>query len=238
MKKTIVVLTATVVASVASAGLVWENDFNSPNTFFDPAPNPVDIHDGRDEAWLGAGTATTNASQQLVVKSGGSGQTRGLVRVLNPLNHAAQVDTTGDDSFYRFTFDIINVNADTTFNVQVLQGTRDAGLTPANTYNIDLLSATQGELTHTVTGSGTLTSLADVGFVQADNGTTATIDFEYDGTGDIVLVFDATANSASAWTRWTTTDNMSLNVIPEPATLGLVGTFGAAILFLRRKFFI
>lgn len=31
-------------------------------------------------------------------------------------------------------------------------------------------------------------------------------------------------------------DNFSGNVIPEPATIGLVGVFGAAVLFVRRRF--
>ena len=236
MKKATTLSTLLFVAGTASAGLVWENDFNAANTFFDPSPNPVPMNDGRDEAWLGAGSASINANN-LVLSTGGSSQTRGLVRALNPLNHVAQVDTTGDATFYRFTFDIISIGANTALDVQFLQGTRDSGTAPANTYNIDLLSGDAAELTHTTTGSGTLTSLFDVSYTALSNGTTAVIDFEYDGTGDIAMVFEAKATGGPLnFTQSTRTDNMSLEVIPEPATLGLVAVFGGAVLFLRRRF--
>lgn len=216
-KITAIFLAVLLVAGSASAGTIWENNFNSANTFFDPVSNPVDMHNGRDDAWLGAGTILINASDQLVIKSGGSGQTRGLVRALTT-NTTALVDTTGDASFYRFSFDIININATTDFNVNFLKGIRDAdGSNPeSNTYNIDLLSAIGADLTHTITGSGTLTTLIDNTYTSVSNGTTVSFDFEYDGIGDLVMVFDATGNNGVGWERYTTTDNWKLEVVPAP----------------------
>jgi len=236
MKKTPIISAMLLVAGVASAGLVWENDFNAANTFFDPPDNPTLIHDGREEVWLGANTANINGSSNLVLTTGGSSQTRGLTRILNPLNHVNQVDTTGDATFYRFSFDILTIGANTALDVQFLQGNRDSGLTPANSYNIDLLSGDAAELVHETTGTGSFNSLFDVSYTAADNGTTVFVDFEYDGTGDIAMVFEAKATGGPLnFTQYTTTDNMSLEVIPEPATLGLVAAFGGAVIFIRRR---
>lgn len=239
MKKQVIMAVLAVLAGTASATVIWQNDFNSPNTFFDPAPNPVDMHNGRDNAWLGAGTVSINGANQLLIKSAGSGQTRGLVRALTSSN-VALVDTTGDASFYRFSFDLVNMYNSTDFNVNFLKGTRDAdGSNPeANTYNIDLLSALGADLTHTTTGSGTLTSLFDNTYTSVSNGTTITVDFEYDGIGDLVMVFDTTGNNGVGWQRVATTDNWKLEVIPEPATLGLLATFGAGIIFIRKRFMV
>jgi hypothetical protein len=237
MKKTSIILAAVMAAGMVSATVVWQNDFNSANTFFNPAPNPVDMHNGRDDAWLGAGTVSINGSNQLNIKSAGSGQTRGLVRALTT-NNVALVDTTGDDTFYRFSFDVVNIFGQTDFNVEFLKGIRDAdGSNPeTNTYGIDLLSPLNAELTHVNIGLGSLTSLSDTTYTRADTGTTVVIEFEYDGIGDLVMVFDTTGNNDQGWERWAVTDNWTLEVVPEPATLGLLGAAGAGLLLFRRRF--
>ena len=86
MKKISSMLAVALIAGMASAVVIWENDFNSPNTFFDPPVNPVDMHNGRDDAWLGAGTVSITTGNEINIRSGGSGQTRGLVRALTTNN--------------------------------------------------------------------------------------------------------------------------------------------------------
>lgn len=50
----------------------------------------------------------------------------------------------------------------------------------------------------------------------------------------VVLTADSNVlNSNSNFVAW---DDVSLTVIPEPATMGLVGVFGGAVLFIRRRF--
>ncbi len=236
MKKRSIFLATVMASGVAMADVVWQNDFSGSDTFFDPPVNPVDMHNGREDAWLGAGTASITAGEQLRLASGGSGQARGLVRAMPAANNPLFLDTTGDASFYRFSFDVVNIFGTTDFNVEFLRGTRDddGSIPEANTYNIDLLSALNADLTHTTTGSGTFTSLSDTAYTSADVGNTMAIDFEWDGTGDLVMVFDTTGTGV-VFERVAITDNWQLEIIPEPATLGMFG-LGALALFCARRF--
>ncbi|NDV63095.1 PEP-CTERM sorting domain-containing protein [Puniceicoccales bacterium CK1056] len=242
-KKLLIFSAALAAANVATAQLtIWQNDFESPNTFFDPAPNPVDMHNGRDDAWLGAGTASIfdlGSSNVLQLLSGGGSQTRGLVRAFAAVNHPGVIDTTGDVSkYYQFTFDLVSMFNSAELNLQFLDGTRDAdGSNPeTNTYGIDLLSAAGAELTHTSIGTGGVTNLIDVTFVKADEGTGLTVTFDWDGTGDLVMVWDsANDDSANSGTLFTRTDNMSLVLVPEPSIYALLAGFATLGLVLVRR---
>lgn len=66
--------------------------------------------------------------------------------------------------------------------------------------------------------------------------------FSHDVTGADLIAAGATAgdslrlNLYSKDINWL--DNISVTVIPEPATLGLVAVFGGGVLFIRRRFMI
>ncbi len=74
--------------------------------------------------------------------------------------------------------------------------------------------------------SGTLTDVAGGG---ATSLTTAA--FDMTGFSNIAISF----MGSSVTTTGLTIDNVSIDAIPEPATLGMVAVFGGAILFVRRK---
>jgi arylsulfatase A-like enzyme len=188
--------------------VVWEESFDvDPLT--DPPDNPVTITDANDDTWLEA-IAVWN-SGLLRHLSGGAGQNRGVAIVLNPANHPGMA--AGD---YTFTFDIVSMYSNCTMGVSIYDGTRDAGTNPANTYRLDLLSANGAPLVHeTVGGTGDLTTLTNVTYVLADAGTGRTIEFPWDGTGDVVLVFDMPLSAE--FQQQAELDNMSLGAfLPEP----------------------
>jgi hypothetical protein len=58
-------------------------------------------------------------------------------------------------------------------------------------------------------------------------------DFNY-----LAVVLTADSNVLNDDTNFIAWDNVKLTVIPEPATLGLLGVFGGAVLFIRRRFMI
>jgi hypothetical protein len=71
---------------------------------------------------------------------------------------------------------------------------------------------------------------------EANNWTVVTIDISGNETTTLNSIrFDPQGNLA---TRNFEIDYMRLNVVPEPATLGLVAVMGGAILFIRRRFMI
>ena len=75
------------------------------------------------------------------------------------------------------------------------------------------------------------------------------VDLVTDGTGmtsidQIQLIVDASngpweyGGVAGTATEFVMVDSVTLTQIPEPATLGLLGTFGMAVIFVRRRFMI
>lgn len=72
------------------------------------------------------------------------------------------------------------------------------------------------------------------GLIIADAGTytSQTYDFTWDGGDAVALMFSGNVGMDGA------VDNISINVVPEPATLGLITVFSGAMLFIRRRFMI
>ncbi|QBG47259.1 PEP-CTERM sorting domain-containing protein [Verrucomicrobia bacterium S94] len=134
--------------------------------------------------------------------------------------------------------------------------TRSAGAEISGTSSAVIGTASAlGETTYTFTTVFTKTA-ADTWTVYADlindgssvgsvsytaNGETADLDADTDG-GGILGGFQAlpagggSGGIATAPFGPTTVSDFSIEVIPEPATLGLVAAFGGAVLFIRRRF--
>ncbi len=232
MKKLLTMLAIALVAGVASADTVLEDDFS---TFapFDPASNPVNIWDdnsggGTTEKWLTAG-ASTSGSGELWLQTGGGGQSRGIAYVLDPTQTAGMVADN-----YTVSIDVLNQYNNATFEFFAYEGVRDDTGT-ANSYALDLLSALNADLTHITLGAGSLT-LLDSNTWSAGSGVSGTLElnFAYDGTDDIVIVMNQ--RTPDGWMKRTTLDNFAVtNTIPEPATLALFGAVGAGMLFIRRR---
>ena len=70
------------------------------------------------------------------------------------------------------------------------------------------------------------TSVTFTGDYSAYAGSTLGIGFK--NAGDIYVPGETTPS-------WLAIDNVSIQAIPEPATMGLVGFFGAGVLFVRRR---
>ena len=63
---------------------------------------------------------------------------------------------------------------------------------------------------------------------------TPTLDISGAGAQQLFLNFNNYRPGATE--SWSVVDN--IEIIPEPATIGLVGVFGAGVLFIRRRFMI
>lgn len=227
MKVVTLILAVTMVAGAASS-VIWSEDFSSP-TVFDPNSNPFNVWDDN----AGGGTTMqwneANAivgAEQLVNTSGTTGQNRGVAYVLDPSEISGGI-AAGD---YTLKFDITDMLNGTVMGVSVYDGTRD-DTGSVNTYRIDLLSAAASPLVHVNAGTGSLDLLESATYNDVDHeGTTVQLDFTYDGTGDIVMVWDLPSSTTQ---RAYTIDNVE--IIPEPATIGLMAVFGVGIFFSRRR---
>ncbi|WP_372845392.1 PEP-CTERM sorting domain-containing protein [Pontiella sp.] len=121
-----------------------------------------------------------------------------------------------------------------------VDGVTQADTTGGLTVGINNLQMVMGKVEWGADGANdtvTLYSISDpsAGYTEADAFSTMSYDIDQSGFNMITIgdsqssVFDEIRFGTSA------TD---VGVIPEPATLGLVGAFGAGILFVRRRFMI
>ena len=81
-------------------------------------------------------------------------------------------------------------------------------------------------------GSGTLTSLVSATYINLDN-TSQSLDFEWDGTGELVLVMDFP--ESGTFEQLAQIDNVSITAVPEPSTCVIfAGLAALGIIALRR----
>ena len=215
--------------------IIYSEDFTSATLVQDPSIDggliyyPADFGHGEFGA-VGVGTSVkTNASGQLVFATQSNGASRGAVTSI------PEGDLIGAGN-YTFSFDFVSAWNNAVLDIQV--------------WNVD--GAVPGNLvwTDVVVGQGLdsivskwAASTAVLTPLSVDNeygngaleGTTQTFDFNYDGTGDLLLVLTGEALNASV--QNVIVDNLQVTTaIPEPATMGLFGLVGGAALFIRRRF--
>ncbi|MDF7824184.1 PEP-CTERM sorting domain-containing protein [Pontiellaceae bacterium B12227] len=178
-------------------------------------------NDGSSELNFGAGTVTTGTI---------GGRTGDFIAVDNDYTsgggfinvNTGNIDFSGyDGQNYTVSYDIYS-HADIDDNVynsvdDILMFDESGAATGAgkNYYNLD--------------GQASWTTYTRTGTVDLSAGA--------DALANILFVSNTQSTSGEAGTppRYYL-DNISVTVIPEPATLGLIGAFGGGILFIRRRF--
>lgn len=246
MKNKITFISLAVLAASActvNAVLVFEDTFSSFTPTDNPG-NPDAIFDdnlggGLTMQWLNSNNTSHFASSgatgdgAVAINTNSEGQTRGVAYVWDPTQMGGALVA----SAYTLEVDIFSQYNVGTLEVSVFEGVRDDTGT-LNTYNLDLLSGVNQDLTHTTTGTGALT-LLDSDSWSVGGGTsnpgTLTLNFNYDGTDDIVLVMNqrTTAN----FNKQTVVDAVRLSnaVIPEPSSAALMGAGAFALVFFARR---
>jgi len=246
MKRTTIVISMLCAASAAWATLVTD-DFNRTDTSKSTDTSLIGAHWGNDSA------ANTWRITNNTVKAGS----------LDPMalmyNDELQTLNGGGDSFnlsLDVTGEAANVwsgvvfnynNANEFYTVRVktglddyqLLGRRSAGswkviasghasetFVAGRFYRINVASDTAYTYDVSVTDTTTSTEIASV---------TGAVDSEHLHTGGYAGLG---LYSQHATNEYGTYDNFSLEVIPEPATLGMVAILGGAILFIRKRFMI
>ena len=235
----IVILTC---SSIASANIVFFDNFSTFEPF-DPANNPVVIYDdnaggGQTMQWLNS-TNTTHfpaggefGDGVVAVNTATAGQSRGLAYVWDP----TQMGGTLIAADYTLEIAIFNQFNVSELEVSVFEGIRDDTGT-ANTYELDLLSATNSDLTHTTVGTGALNLLSTASWTSGSGVSgTLSLNFAYDGNDDLVLVMNQ--RTTASFSKQTTLESVTLSygAIPEPSTYALFA-LGLAVTgwFYRRR---
>jgi hypothetical protein len=223
MKKIVTILAVAMVAGVSMADVMLTQDFSAINVVVDDLAYSNERGIG---VWLG-GNATriyTNTTEQLVINSGDNGSGRGAGIMLD-----STILTDGAGT-YNLSLDVVNLWNNAALEVSVWEGFESVG----NPYFFDLVGTVAagvgGVSTATVNQLATQTYLNGV-----VEGTTVNMDFTYDGSSDIVLLFGMTGLTGTKQAG--VIDNVVVSsVIPEPATLGMIAFAGGALLVIRRKF--
>ncbi len=237
MKKIVTaVIAGLIVISVQADVTVYSEDFSSVTIALDPVTDgglvyyPADFSAG--EYATIAGVASVNASDQLVLKPNANGGARAVTTVVD------SSDFVGVGT-YTLSFDYVDAFNFTELDVQIWNA-KDAAI--GNGFYVDVVTAQGADAVVSKWAASTVTLTALSLNNEYPNGvlegTTQTIDFTYDGTGDIVLAFTAIdTRAAGGFQQQLVLDNVNITTtIPEPATFGLVGAVGGAMLFIRRKF--
>jgi len=223
MKK---ILAITLVAMVAAAvqADVWTDDFSSAD-YTAKVGGEVFIGDVSGYGGWGGISSAIYATENLTLHTTANADTRGAGVMLSSAEIGTGLDLT-------FTYDVVKVDnhANTRLYVEIWEA--KAG---AQSYYMDLLrSATSAPIVDTY-GDATMTRRGGAVYAAADDNLVGeSISFtRTDSTTDIVIMF-AVGKSAT-WINSAIVDNISVSVVPEPATLGLVAVFGGGVLFIHRK---
>ncbi len=228
MKKILAItLVAMVAAAVQADTIIYEEDFDSGVAFKaaggDPIYYPADFSDGE---WITPGDATVaiDTSSRLYIQTDADEAARAVSVVID----AGDFIGVGT---YKLTFDIALLRNLSSFDVEIWEIVGGTGLGT----RVDPQTALPLEPFWT-TGTGTAKRLTENQYAHDEEATGLTVDFPYNGSSDIALLFSLEAGTSGTAQR-AVFDNVSITTaIPEPATLGLLGAFGGALLFIRRKF--
>ncbi len=175
--------------------------------------------------WAGTSDTVENAGRLKV--TGIDGKTRGVFISLHESEFADEVTD------YRLTLHwSMTLSEDSYLKTQIFEA--DIGSGGDNYYEIDsfanvgsgptlsaLGDAFKNQITNTVSVAGIVDNQEQV------------IEFSTAGTNDIAMVFAHMSTSANKGVLYL--EDVRLEVIPEPATLGLVVATGTGILFIRRR---
>lgn len=179
--------------------------------------------------WAGgsgqANAVVTDGAMQIQGYNGGTGGTRGIGVVIDPTLFGGVAGT------YTFKFDLKISGQDGTEKVY-------ADVWAGSGYNLEETTDSKRIALDTANARGTRNFLAAVSGAAASNLAestytsdiaafeTKTVDFTYDGTSAVALLFTADGGVLG------TIDNVQ--VIPEPATLGLIALTSVGLLVVRR----
>lgn len=194
MKKTATLLAVAMVAGVAGADILWEN--NAPNAAWAGIVSEADPF-GTGHGDIGAYTSGNAGGQYVNVNSG----------MQDWSAYAGQEWTISAEIYITAAqlADPDKVDAGPYFKVDTAQG----GWTTLGNFTPDAWNTMSWSGTFNADASA-LTSVQALFLI--NHGGTVTEDVDY------------------------YIDNIKLEAVPEPATLGMVGLFGAAVMFVRRRF--
>ncbi|MDF7808051.1 hypothetical protein P4E94_11425 [Pontiellaceae bacterium B12219] len=117
----------------------------------------------------------------------------------------------------------------------IFQAYAATGVDASNSVSLDLHGAQSTGADPIATGTATIGALGAEQYINANG--TATFTFNYNGTDQYIGLVFANSNDPSTGTGNTVVlDNLTVNTIPEPATMGLIAAFGGGLLFIRRLF--
>jgi hypothetical protein len=198
------------------------------------------------QGWIGSSASTTFANDEADVNANNGtatiGTTNGAVSLTAAGNFSVDSSTMNEGKTLEFSLDNFLVT----------------GTTIAGTYTASLDAFTGASYSETGKGYGHIAVIGEGPtatdlFASRFNATTYNIDGLLNET-DTLLITSASLDSINATDdlgdpattlpssnpqRWNVLDvDFGVTVIPEPATLGLVATFGFGVLIIRRRFMV
>lgn len=176
--------------------------------------------------WVGTADAVENVGSLKVV--GTDGKTRGVFISLNESEFADEV------ADYRLTLHwSMTLSADSYLKTQIFEADIGSGGV-GNYYLIDSYAGSGTGPSMSTTGDAFKNQITNtVSVAGIVNNQEQVIEFSTDGTHDVAMVFAHMSTSATKGVLYL--EDVRLEVIPEPATLGLVVATGTGILFIRRR---
>lgn len=220
---------AMMVSGVAQAALVYSTDFT---TGYKSGGSGAHVLGGAAadvaaEDWFGSTNGVNLDGTDLTLNNGSQNRYRGAGVWLDATGWATGLVTV--------EIDVANyvAGADTTFSFETYAAN---GVDSANSVSMDLHAGVSAGAGLAQTGSATIAQFGTEQTVTADG--TATFTFDYNGSDDYVALVFAQRNAEGGTAfGYVDFDNLTVNTIPEPATLGMLG-FGAVLaLAIRRKMY-